>query len=209
MLAGTTACSGDVSWAAKKGDVTVAPGVYIFSIFNAYSSAAYQDGIDLSKSILSSRLTARTPTSGYLGCANSIKRIFLINDKMNELGLTMTDEELETADKAGDSVWSTYSSLFSSHGISRDSFDLLYGEIPAKNRKIFKALYGKGGSKEVSEADLKKYIEENYTDFSMIGASTYKTNSDSSTSSGTPDTTDLTDEGKRSFSKPCRVTLTR
>ena len=44
---------------------------------------------------------------------------------------------------------------------------------------------------------MKKYIEENYTDFSMIGASTYKTNSDSSTSSGTPDTTNLTDEEKK------------
>ena len=198
VLAGTTACSGDVSWAAKKGDVTVAPGVYIFSIFNAYSSAAYQDGIDLSKSILEQQIDGKDANEWMLEeAANSIKRIFLINDKMNELGLTMTDEELEAASKAGDNVWSSYSSLFSSHGISRASFDLLYGEIPAKNRKIFKALYGKGGSKEVSEADMKKYIEENYTDFSMIGASTYKTNSDSSTSSGTPDTTNLTDEEKK------------
>ena len=198
VLAGTTACSGDVSWAAKKGDVTVAPGVYIFSIFNAYSSAGYQDGIDLSKSILEQQIDGKDANEWMLEeAANSIKRIFLINDKMNELGLTMTDEELEAASKAGDNDWSSYSSLFSSHGISRASFDLLYGEIPAKNRKIFKALYGKGGSKEVTEADMKKYIEENYTDFSMIGASTYKTNSDSSTSSGTPDTTNLTDEEKK------------
>ena len=82
VLAGTTACSGDVSWAAKKGDVTVAPGVYIFSIFNAYSSAAYQDGIDLSKSILEQQIDGKDANEWMLEeAANSIKRIFLINDK--------------------------------------------------------------------------------------------------------------------------------
>ena len=84
VLAGTTACSGDVSWAAKKGDVTVAPGVYIFSIFNAYSSAAYQDGIDLSKSILEQQIDGKDANEWMLEeAANGIKRD-LFNQRQNE-----------------------------------------------------------------------------------------------------------------------------
>lgn len=199
MLAGTTACSNDVSWSAKKGDVTISPGAYIFSIFNAYSSATYQDGIDTSKNIMDQKIDGKDANEWILEeASNNIKRIFLINDKMEELGLSLTDEELEAAHQTGDSVWTTYSTLFTSHGISRESFDLIYGELPAKNRKVFQKIYGKGGSKEVPEEELKQYIEENYTDFSMIGASIYKENTDSSSdSSGSSNMTAMSDDEKK------------
>ena len=47
------------------------------------------------------------------------------------------------------------------NGISKDSIELLY-QITYMKVKVFDAIYGEGGEKEVSEQELRDYYEKNY-----------------------------------------------
>lgn len=106
--------------------------------------------------------------------------LFLINDKMKELKLTLTADETKSISDSTDTQWANASTSLEKYGISKSSFNLAYSDYYTKYQKIFTATYGKGGTKEVSEADLKAYFEKNYTDFSFIAKPLYNTDTSGS-----------------------------
>ena len=71
------------------------------------------------------------------------------------------------------------------YGISFDSFKQLYispvgsSIYAVKTSKLFDAIYGKGGSEEVSDSDLEKFFTENYLGYSSIPVNLYSSETDS------------------------------
>ena len=72
---------------------------------------------------------------------------------------------------------------YEKYGVSLDSFAYCTTLYNTKYEALFKAVYGKGGSKEVSDADLTKYFKENYTDYSYLPVNLYTSTKDEAGSS--------------------------
>ncbi|MFU0832191.1 MAG: PpiC domain-containing protein [Oscillospiraceae bacterium] len=175
MLTTTAACSSDKSWAAKNDSLTVPIGSYIYYLFSAYSSASAQVS-DSTKSVLEQQIDDKDATEWIREKAlNSTKSLFVIDQKMKELNLSLSDEEQETIQSNTDSVWNSYQSMLEGYGIAKSSFELAATEYSVKYQKVFEATYGEGGPKEVSDDELKDFFEENYTDFSYVMRNLYRT----------------------------------
>lgn len=180
IAVGATACSTDKSWAAKTDSLTVPIGAYIY-----YLNAAYQGAeatvTDTSKPVLEQQIEGKAAEAWIKDKAlEYTKTLFLLDDKMKELKLTLTADETKNITSATDSAWQSEGPTLEKYGISKSSFSLAYSDYSAKYQKIFTALYGKGGTKAVSDADLKTYFEKNYTDFSMVVRELYKTDANGS-----------------------------
>ncbi|MGX8701251.1 peptidylprolyl isomerase [Caproiciproducens sp.] len=181
MIAGTTACKSDKSWAMKNDSLTAPIGAYIYNLYYAYQSAQSL-ATDTSKPLLEQKIDGKD-SEAYIKekALNSTKMLFVMNDKMKELGLSLTADETKSISSSTDSQWAQASSTLEKYGISKSSFNLVYSDYYTKYQKVFTALYGKGGKKEVSDADLKAYFEKNYTDFSYFLKPLYSTDANGST----------------------------
>ena len=195
LLAATTAaCSGDKSWAAKDDGLTVPIGAYIYELYSAYGSATSAVP-DSSKPVLGQKIDGKDAETWIRGKAlDDMKSIFVIDRKMKELGLSLTADETKSIQSTADSGWQQAQSTLEKYGIAKSSFQIAYADYYTKYGKVFDAVYGKGGSKEVSDADLKSYFEKNYTDFSYLILPLYKTDSSGNT-------TDLSDADKKKAEK--------
>lgn len=169
MLTGMTACSGpDKTWAAKTNEKTLPIGVYIYYEYLAYQNASTKVE-DSTKPVLEQKIEDTDATQWIKKKAlDYTKLLFVIDNKMKELKLSLTDAETKEIDSTATSQWSSYKDTLESYGISKESFSMATAEFNTKSSKVFEAIYGAKGSKAVSDADLKTYFEKNYTDFSYV-----------------------------------------
>lgn len=218
LMVGTSACSGDTTWIIQRNDEKVPIGAYIYYLYNFYQNASTKVE-DSSADILSQEIDGISAEEWIQQQALlSAKTLFVLDDKMEELGLTLTEEDQTNINTLSSSYWNTYGSVFESYGIAQESFTQAYAEYSVKYQKVFDAIYGPGGEKEVADADLQAYFKENYGDFSYFSVLLTKTeetdssssssassaanissstdSSSSSSSSSTPSTVAMTDEEK-------------
>ncbi|QEY35338.1 hypothetical protein FL966_09930 [Caproiciproducens galactitolivorans] len=195
MAASTAACaSTDKSWAMKNNSLTVPIGVYIYNLYSAYQSANTLKK-DPTKPVLDQKIENKSAEEYIKDKALTYTKMLLVlNDKMKELNLSLTAEETKTISSVTDAQWEQASSTLEKYGVSKQSFNLAYADFYTKYQKVFTALYGKGGKKEVPDSELKSYFEKNYTDFSFIAKSLYNTKSDGSV-------TPFTDQEKAAVKK--------
>lgn len=171
------ACSTDKSWAAKDDSLTVPIGSYIYNLYTAYKTAA-NEVPDTSKDVLSQQIDGQDASTWIRNKAmNYTKQLFVVDNKMKELGLTLSDSEQQEADSMASSAWSSYQTTLEGYGIAQSSFQIAYSDYYYKMLKVFYATYGKGGAQEVSDSDLTSYYESTYTDFTYIACPLYTTDS--------------------------------
>lgn len=173
IMVSATACSGDKSWSAKKDNTTLPIGFYIFDLYMAYSQASSKVP-DSTKPILNQKIDNKDASTWIKDTAmTEMKTYFVVEQKMKELGISLTSDETKSAESEASSAWSNYGTTLQGYGISQKSFSMAYSEFSTKKQKLFKALYGKGGKSEVSDTDLKSYFEKSYTDFNYFYAPLY------------------------------------
>lgn len=191
MLTTTAACSSDKSWAAKNDSLTVPIGSYIYFLYSAYANASSQV-TDSTKSVLEQKIDDKDATEWIREKAlNSTKSLFVIDQKMKDLNLSLSDEDKATIQSNTESVWNSYQSTLEGYGIAKSSFEMAATELGTKYQKVFEATYGEGGPKEVSDDELKDFFEKNYTDFSYVMRTLYTTDENGNFSAL------LTDEEKK------------
>lgn len=175
MLAASTACSSDKSWAAKNDELTVPIGGYIYYLYSGYANASSKVS-DTSKPVLEQKVEEKDATEWIREQAlKSTKSLFVMDQKMKELNLTLSDDEKKSIKTDTDTAWASYKSTLEGYGIAESSFQLAAVEYSKKSQKVFDATYGKDGTKAVSDDDLKAFFEKNYTDFSYVVCKLYKT----------------------------------
>lgn len=175
LAAASAACSTDKSWALKRDQESIPIGVYIYYLFAAYQNGSSQVA-DTSKPVLEQKIENKDAKEWIRAEAlNYTKSIFVLNDKMKELGLKLSADEEKNISAGTESQWAQASATLEKYGVSKTSFNLAYSDYAAKYQKVFDALYGKGGKQAVSDADLKAYFEKNYSDFSYLYAPLTKT----------------------------------
>ena len=169
IMARATACSGaDKSWAVKNDNLTVPIGAYIYNLYSAYQQASVQVE-DSTKPILEQTVEDQDAATWIKENAlRQTKSILVIDDKMKELNISLTEDELQQVSDQTDSYWGSISTAMTEYGVAKSSFNLAYADYYTKYTKVFDAIYGKGGTQEVSDADVKDYYVTNYMAFSYV-----------------------------------------
>ena len=190
-------CSLSKPYAYQKDDVELPVGVYILNLQQAYSEAqtlaqksdlydAENGTYDGKESFLKMEIT---DDDGETAVAedwiikrakeNTLESVAVMN-KFNELGCTLDQAALKDTTSQIKDAWDQgYSEQYEPYCIGVDSLIAYYYTIPTMRSDAFKALYGVDGSSAVSDEDLAKYFEENYTAYKYFSANLYTTSTES------------------------------
>lgn len=176
MAFSLAACGSEGTWIAKSGEKTIEPGVYINYLIGAYSSAINQM-TDQSQDVFTTKIknTEGTEVDAKAWmidqATTGVKRALALSNMMDELKLSFTEEELKSLSGSVDTQWQQYGTVFEKMGTNKDSYTE-YAKYSQMATKVFDGLYAKGGTKEVSDADLKAYFEGNFYRLKYIYIST-------------------------------------
>ena len=197
IVSGCTPMSLNKEWSYKSGDKELAIGVYIYSLNTAYqqakSYAQKLDDYDESKdSWLEMEITdddgKKEVTSKWIKDQAKLMCLsYLVLDEQIEkenidISLASADEQAETYWNVGQ--YADYGYVMpmkddlEPYGISFESFRYCSTEYSVKYQALFDKLYKEGGSKEVSDEELTKYFNENYTDYSYFTVNLYNASTD-------------------------------
>ncbi len=87
---------------------------------------------------------------------------------MEKYKITWDEEELKNLE---DSFATANEEEFLSMGFNKEHLLNVYKNISLNESALLMGLYGEGGEREVAEADLKKYFDENYLSYKIISVS--------------------------------------
>lgn len=196
---GCTPISLNAEWSYRYNDDELPIGVYIYSLYQAYSQAQgfaqSNENYTSDKSFMDLEITddednKMIAKDWILQEADKItKSILVINDELAKLGVDVDQTSLDEARNTAETVWNVgayadygyfdpMSAILEPYGISFDSFYISSYGAMAKQAALFDALYNIGGSMEVSDEELTKYFTENYTDYKFFAVDLYTTTTD-------------------------------
>ncbi|MBQ2667499.1 MAG: hypothetical protein IJF56_02585 [Clostridia bacterium] len=155
--------SSEMTWAARMGDDELPIGAYIYFLSTAYNEAAGQ--MDTDTKVLKSQIDGMDAGDWILDRANFyVNQYFWVEQEMDRLGLSLDEADYELALINTDNYWAYFGTLFEQYGIARTSFDVAYSQYNLKYLKIFEAMYGEGGEREIPAEDLmQQYISTYYS----------------------------------------------
>ena len=197
IVSGCTPMSLNKEWSYKSGDKELAIGVYIYSLDTAYQQAkSYAQKLDdydetkdswLEMDITDDDGKKEVASKWIKDQAKLMCLSYLVLDEQIEkenidISLASADEQAETYWNVGQ--YADYGYVMpmkddlEPYGISFESFRYCSTEYSVKYQALFDKLYKEGGSKEVSDEELTKYFNENYTDYSYFTVNLYNASTD-------------------------------
>lgn len=159
-----TACGGDTSWTFRSGDYTVTSGMYVGLSIDAVNAAMPTEGYDTSKNPFSQDIEGSDAEKWIQSKANNLSKEYLaVETQFAERGLSLTEEDQTNIDYQVSMYWDTFGmgTAYEEEGCGKTSFTNLITNSYKKNL-LFEAIYGEGGEKEVSEAELEAAYQEDY-----------------------------------------------
>lgn len=157
------------TWSAKAGDDTLSIGAYIYYLNSAYSEARAQVSADTQ--VLKATINGKKAEEWIRDRAQEyVRSYYFINQKFDELGLTLDADDEEYIGSLSDSMWSYYREYMEGLGISEESFAKAYARYSYKYDLVMLALYGEGGEKEMDSDELKQYFADNFTSYEYFSS---------------------------------------
>lgn len=200
IVSGCTPISLNKEWSYKTSDKELAIGVYIYSLDTAYQKAkTFAEKLDDYDETKDSWLEMEiTDDDGKKEVASKwIKdqaklmclSYLVLEEQIKKEKVDVSDDSIASADEQAKTYWDVgqyadygyvmpMSKDLEPYGISFDSFKYCSTEYSVKYQALFDKLYNEGGSKEVSDSDLTKYFNDNYTDYSYFTANLYTASTD-------------------------------
>lgn len=191
--ASLTACS-DTSYVMTVGDSKINAGIYIYNELTEMSYQMtmmyYQKGIK--KDYFDQKVDGKA-FDEYLSdyALTATKEYAAVVDKFNELGLTLSDEDIKSINNSISSTWDSQGEFYESEGISKESVKLALKGSKMRE-ELFDHYYAEGGEEAVSDDEMVKYLDDNYLRYKSISFAKTKASTDSS-SSATDSSTDSAD----------------
>lgn len=191
--ASLTACS-DTSYVMTAGDSKINAGIYIYNELTEMSYQMtmmyYQKGIK--KDYFDQKVDGKA-FDEYLSdyALTATKEYAAVVDKFNELGLTLSDEDIKSINDSISSTWDSQGEFYESEGISKESVKLALKGSKMRE-ELFDYYYAEGGEEAVSDDEMVKYLDDNYLRYKSISFAKTKASTDSS-SSATDSSTDSAD----------------
>ena len=197
--ASLTACS-DTSYVMTAGDSKINAGIYIYNELTEMSYQMtmmyYQNGI--TKDYFDQKVDGKA-FDEYLSdyALTATKEYAAIVDKFNELGLTLSDEDLKSINDSISSTWDSQGEFYESEGISKESVKLALKGSKMRD-ELFNYYYAEGGEEAVSDDEMVKYLDDNYLRYKSISfaKTAASTDSSSSTDSSTDSASAANEEAK-------------
>ncbi len=122
------------------------------------------------------------------------EEILAIKAKLQEMGVSLSEDELAQAKNEADKNWPYYSAVLKKSGVSKESFELATEIHNAEYDKLLAAIYDQNGTQAIADEEVNQYFVSNYVDYQYISKSLMATTSNSSSTSTT--TTSISDEEK-------------
>ena len=168
MCAGLTGCySENNTWAVKSGDSTLPIGGYIYYLSSAYSEAAGK--VDTGSEVLRSQVDGQNASEWVKEKAlDYLYSYCYVNQKFNELGLSLDEDELDSVEYVTNNMWGYYKEPFENMGIAESSFREAYSTYNAKLSKLLGVMYGEGGELALPEDELHEYYTGKYVYYKYI-----------------------------------------
>lgn len=166
---GAVSCStADQSWSVDRDGDRLPVGVYVYNLYAAISAAQQEEGVDSSVSLLEQQIDGQ-PAEDWIRsqALTYTKEIYYLRDQLDALGIPLTDEEKTQAESIASSYWGYVPESVKKY-VAQDSFVIAYGETSVMYSKLFEALYGEGGTNEVSDDELRDYFTGTYYDFDYV-----------------------------------------
>lgn len=191
--ASLTACS-DTSYVMTVGDSKINAGIYIYNELTEMSYQMtmmyYQNGIK--KDYFDQKVDGKA-FDEYLSdyALTATKEYAAVVDKFNELGLTLSDEDIKSINDSISSTWDSQGEFYESEGISKESVKLALKGSKMRE-ELFDHYYAEGGKEAVSDDEMVKYLDDNYLRYKSISFAKTTASTDSS-SSATDSSTDSAD----------------
>lgn len=193
-------CSLQKQWSYKTSDKELAIGVYIYNLDVAYQQALeYAKKLDdydgtndkwLDLEITDDDGNTAVARQWMKEKAEELTLTALAVEKgLKDEGATVDSATLQAADEQAKTNWNVgpyanygyvmpMSKELEPHGVSFDSYKYAAFEVPAMQQVLFNTLYEKGGSQEVSDAEIEKFFNENYVDYGYLSANLYESSTD-------------------------------
>lgn len=160
-LSGCT-IGGSSGWAIKDDKGQVPAGVYIQYMMSAFSEGAALSG-DPTGNPWGKEIEGK-PAEQWIDDRGMqlTKEHLAIENKFQELGLTLDEEMQQTVDAMVEYQWAAYGERYVLSGVSLESFTSVV-ENGFKANALFQHYYGEGGELAPSEEEYQKYYNDNYT----------------------------------------------
>lgn len=198
---GCTPISLNKEWSYKTSDKELAIGVYIYSLQLAYQQAQtyaseqvedYSTDSDawLDKEITDDNDKTQVAREWIKEEAKTMSLTYLvIEEQLTKEGVQIEESTIASADEQAKTNWEVgpYASYgmvapmkdeVEKYGVSFESFAFCTSEFQIKYEKLFDAVYAEGGSKAVSDDELKTFFNENYVDYSYLPVNLYTASTD-------------------------------
>ncbi len=181
MVSSLTACGEKTTWGAVIDGVQIPAGVFIYYLDTANYEAQQKlneqtdTSVDLSPegAAAQSSETVTLPLySSQIDGVDSKQWIYdratelmqeyaAVEAKFDEYGLTLSDDDKQSAQVYLDQIWDYAGDYYTSMGVSENSYKSIFLNS-SKKQKLFETIYSEGGERAVSDDEIKTYLDENY-----------------------------------------------
>ncbi len=178
IMALSLAGCADTSWVISANGTVVSSGVYTYYQTQGYVDAVYQlaetnqayyEYYTQGYSLLNESLEDGTLVSDYADqFAMDMSRQYIVVDTLfNELGLTLSEEDLSTAEKQAKNIWRSSENYLTAIGVTLEDLKAI-NESTIKEARVFDAYYEIGGVKGTTDEDINAYIDDEYARVKII-----------------------------------------
>ncbi|MBQ8786430.1 MAG: hypothetical protein IJZ61_02195 [Oscillospiraceae bacterium] len=167
MALSLASCGQDTTWGAKIDETEIRAGIFISYQSDAFSRA-YDYMTETDTDVMALTIDGMS-TEDWVNdqAVKGMQEYIAVENKFDELGLAFENKEEELAKANVEQWWEYVSEYFEGIGVSQESYlDVVINS--EKKAAIFDYYYGEGGEKEVAEADIKAYLNENFARIKYI-----------------------------------------
>lgn len=181
MLGSLTACGEKTTWGAVIDGVQIPAGVFIYYLDTANyeaqqklneqtdtsadlspEGAAAQSSETVTLPLYSSQIDGVDSKQWIYDRATELMQEYAaVEAKFDEYGLTLTDDDKQSAQVYLDQIWDYAGDYYTSMGVSENSYKSIFLNS-SKKQKLFETIYSEGGERAVSDDEIKTYLDENY-----------------------------------------------
>ena len=160
-------CGKDTTWGAEIDGTRLRAGILIYFQSGAISDAYSYMGED-DENVLDITIENQ-PAREWINnkAVESMRKYAAVENKFSELGLSFKNKEDELAKINSEQWWEYLGPYYEEVGVSEQSYlDVVINS--EKKRALFDYYYGEGGEMEVSEEEIKSYLQDNYARIKYI-----------------------------------------
>lgn len=148
------------SWVYEYDDVQINSGLYLAVLLSSYSNASGK--VSAGTDLLKQEIDGMSAKDWIVkDTKEALARFVGIERKFEELGLTLSEQDLAEIDQTVKLNWAQIGAIYEDNGVGQESYKKLVTNSK-KTNMIFEKYYGTGGLEEVSNSQLFEHFKDNY-----------------------------------------------